>query len=56
MSGCNIVTEKLYKKFPDVDALAAASPEEMWRSYRPCGLGRSKARYKRLYADLKRAI
>ena len=40
----NIVTEKLYKKFPDVDALAAASPEEIEEIVRPCGLGRSKAR------------
>ena len=25
----NVVTEELYKKYPDVDALAAASPEEI---------------------------
>ena len=31
----NIVTEKLYKKFPDVDALAAASPEEIEEIVRP---------------------
>ena len=40
----NIVVEKLYEKFPDVDALAAASPEEIEEIVRPCGLGRSKAR------------
>ncbi len=40
----NAVTEKLYKKFPDVDALAGASPEEIEEIVRPCGLGRSKAR------------
>lgn len=40
----NLVTEKLYKKYPDVDALAAASPEEIEEIVRPCGLGRSKAR------------
>ena len=40
----NVVVEDLYKKFPDVDALAAASPEEIARLVRPCGLGKSKAR------------
>lgn len=40
----NVVVEKLYEKFPDVDALAAASPEEIEEIVRPCGLGRSKAR------------
>lgn len=40
----NVVVEKLYEKFPDVDALAAAEPEEIEEIVRPCGLGRSKAR------------
>ena len=40
----NLVTEKLYQRFPDVDALAAALPEEIEQIVRPCGLGRSKAR------------
>ncbi len=40
----NIVVKKLYEKFPDVDALAAASPEEIEEIVRPCGLGKSKAR------------
>lgn len=40
----NVVVEDLYKKFPDVDALAAAEPEEIEAIVRPCGLGRSKAR------------
>lgn len=40
----NIVVEKLYEKYPDVDALAAAEPEEIEAIVRPCGLGRSKAR------------
>jgi len=40
----NVVVQDLYKKFPDVDALAAASPEEIEEIVRPCGLGRSKAR------------
>lgn len=40
----NLVTEKLYETYPDVDALAAALPEEIEEIVRPCGLGRSKAR------------
>ena len=40
----NIVVEKLYEKFPDVEALAATTPEEIEEIVKPCGLGRSKAR------------
>lgn len=40
----NKITEILYQKFPDVDALAKASPEEIEEIVRPCGLGKSKAR------------
>lgn len=40
----NIVVEKLYEKFPDVNALAEASVEEIERIVHPCGLGNSKAR------------
>ncbi len=40
----NVVVEKLYEKFPDVDALASAAPEEIEEIVRPCGLGKSKAR------------
>lgn len=40
----NVVVEKLYEKFPDVDALAAASAEEIEKIVHPCGLGKSKAR------------
>ncbi|WP_461811229.1 endonuclease III domain-containing protein [Faecalimonas sp.] len=40
----NIVVEKLYKKFPDVEALANAQVEEIEEIVRPCGLGKSKAR------------
>ena len=40
----NIVVEKLYEKFPDVEALAKAPVEEIEESVRPCGLGKSKAR------------
>lgn len=40
----NVVVEKLYEKFPDVDALAAAPVEEIEEIVRPCGLGKSKAR------------
>lgn len=40
----NVVVQKLYEKYPDVDALAAAEPEEIEEIVKPCGLGRSKAR------------
>ena len=40
----NIVVEKLYEKYPDVDALAKAEPEQMEEIVRPCGLGKSKSR------------
>lgn len=40
----NVVVEKLYEKYPDVAALAAATPEEIEEYVRPCGLGKSKAR------------
>ena len=40
----NVVVEKLYEKFPDVEALAAAEPEEIEEIVKPCGLGHSKAR------------
>lgn len=40
----NVVVEKLYEKFPDVDALAAAPVEEIEKIVHPCGLGHSKAR------------
>ncbi|MBQ8230951.1 MAG: endonuclease III [Lachnospiraceae bacterium] len=40
----NIVVEKLYEKFPDVDALASAPVEEIEAIVRPCGLGKGKAR------------
>ena len=40
----NIVVEKLYERFPDVNALAEASVEDIERIVHPCGLGNSKAR------------
>ena len=40
----NVVVEKRYENFPDVDALASAAPEEIEEIVRPCGLGKSKAR------------
>ena len=40
----NVVVEKLYEKFPDVEALAAAEPDEIEEIVKPCGLGHSKAR------------
>ena len=40
----NIIVEKLYEKFPDVEALANAQVDEIEAIVRPCGLGKSKAR------------
>lgn len=40
----NVVVQELYKVFPDVNALAEASAEEIEKIVHPCGLGKSKAR------------
>ncbi len=40
----NVVVEDLYAKFPDLESLAQAEPEEIEEIVRPCGLGKSKAR------------
>lgn len=40
----NVVVEKLYEKYPDVNALADASVSEIEKIIHPCGLGNSKAR------------
>ena len=40
----NVVVEKLYEKYPDVDALAQAEPDQIEEIVKPCGLGHSKAR------------
>lgn len=40
----NVVVEQLYKKYPDVNALASCEPEDIEEIVRPCGLGKSKAR------------
>lgn len=40
----NEVVKGLYAKYPTVEALANATPEEIEEIVRPCGLGRSKAR------------
>lgn len=40
----NVVVKDLYKVYPDVDALAEASAEDIEKIIRPCGLGRSKAK------------
>lgn len=40
----NIIVEKLYDKFPDVESLANAEVGEIEEIVRPCGLGKSKAR------------
>ncbi len=40
----NIVVQDLYARFPDMQALARASVDEIESIVRPCGLGHSKAR------------
>ena len=40
----NVVVKDLFARYPDVQALAAAEPEEIEAIVKPCGLGRSKAR------------
>ena len=40
----NVVVEDLYKKYPDINALAEAEVDNIEQIVRPCGLGRSKAR------------
>lgn len=40
----NVVVKDLYEKFPTIDALAEAAPEEIEKIVHPCGLGKSKAR------------
>lgn len=40
----NVVVQDLFAKYPSVEALAAATPEEIEAIVKPCGLGRSKAR------------
>lgn len=40
----NVVVTDLYEKYPTVEALAEAEPEEIEAIVRPCGLGKSKAR------------
>ena len=40
----NVVVQDLYAKYPDMEALAEASPEDIEEIVRPCGLGKSKAR------------
>ena len=40
----NIVVQDLYAKYPDVEALAAANPENIEQIVKPGGLGHSKAR------------
>ena len=40
----NVVVKDLFERYPGVDALAQASPDEIEAIVKPCGLGRSKAR------------
>ena len=45
----NVVVKGLYEKYPDIASLAAASPEEIEKIIRPCGLGKGKG-YMCMYA------
>lgn len=40
----NVVVQDLYRRFPTLEALAAAETAEIEEIVRPCGLGNSKAR------------
>ena len=40
----NMVTEVLFKKYPDLKSLAEASEEDIAEIIKPCGLFRTKAR------------
>ncbi len=40
----NVVVQELYKKFPSMESLALADPEDIEAIVKPCGLGHSKAR------------
>lgn len=40
----NIVVKDLYKRYPTVEALAKATPEDIEAIVKPCGLGRTKAK------------
>lgn len=40
----NVVVQELYGKFPDIEALAEASVDQIEAIVKPCGLGHSKAR------------
>lgn len=40
----NIIVERLYEKYPDVESLADADVDKIEEIVRPCGLGKSKAR------------
>jgi endonuclease-3 len=40
----NVVVEKLYERYPDVESLANATVEDIESYVKPCGLGHSKAR------------
>ena len=40
----NVVVMDLYQKYPTMESLANASPEQIEEIVRPCGLGKSKAK------------
>ena len=47
----NVVVKDLYKKYPDVNALAEASVEEIEEIVKPCGRAQQGERYQRLYEN-----
>ena len=52
----NVVVEDLYAKYPDIDALANATPEEIEEIVRPCGLGKQGTRHQCLHAHAARRV
>lgn len=40
----NVITKKLFKKYPSIEELAKAKTEDIEAIIKPCGLGHSKAR------------
>lgn len=40
----NVIVVELFEKFPTIEALANATPEEIETIVKPCGLGKSKAK------------
>ena len=52
----NVVVKGLYEKYPDIASLAAASPEEIEKIIRPCGLGKRQGIYVHVCACFMNSI